>query len=132
MAEFSFTKTFDVPADRVWAFASDPQNLSRWLPTAQRSAAQGGDRVELAGESHGHRYDKTAALEVDSGAHLLSWSAPEDPGYEGWLEISGDDGRSRLMVHLSVPDDRPAAGRTEEVERGMVQALDGLADAGRA
>lgn len=131
MAEYSLTKTFDVPVDRVWAFASDLHNLPRWLPTAQRSAAQGGDRVELVGESHGHGYDVAAPLHVDSAMHRLSWSAPEEPGYQGWLQVSGDDGRSEVMVHLTVPDDRPAATRAEEVERGMAEALDGLADAAR-
>lgn len=63
--------------------------------------------------------------------HQLSWSTPEEPGYQGWLEISGDDGRSQLMVHLSVPDERPAAPGADMVERGMAEALDGLADAAR-
>ena len=33
------------------------------------------------------------------------------------------------MVHLSVPDELPAATLADEVERGMAEALDGLADA---
>lgn len=128
MAEYSMTKTFKLPADQVWAFASDAANLSRWLPTTQRSSAEEPGDVRLAGESHGHAYDMTASLRGDAQGQRLSWAAPDLPGYEGSLDISGGDGHCELTVHLRVPDDHAAAAQTEEVERGMAEALDGLAD----
>lgn len=131
MAEYALTKAFDVPVQQVWAVASDPANLARWLPTAHRSAPQGGQQVELAGESHGHRYDVSAPLRVDEAAHRLSWSAPDGRGYEGSLDVRGEGERTELTVHLSLSDELPAAGRGQEVERGMAEALEALAAAAR-
>lgn len=87
--------------------------------------------MQLAGDSHGHHYDLAASLHVDDGARRLSWSVADAPGYEGWLEISGEDSHGELTVHLSLSDESPAAAQSEEVERGMAEALDGLADAAR-
>lgn len=123
------TRTFDVPAEQVWEFASQPANISRWVPTTHRSSGGAAGEARLVGESHGHRYDATAALRMDEDARQLSWSAAGFPGYEGSLIIAGQDGRSELTVHLRLPDGHAAAAQADEVERGLAEALEGLAKA---
>ncbi len=128
MAEYSLSRTFGVGADRLWTVASDARSMSQWLPTAQRSAAQAGDRVQLAGESHGHRYDTAAALQIDAAQRRLSWSAPDEPSYHGWLQVTGDGNSGSVSIHLTVSDERPATAQGDEVERGMAETLDRLAE----
>jgi uncharacterized protein YndB with AHSA1/START domain len=131
MAQYSMTKALDAPAERVWATASDVSVLAKWLPTTHESHAAGGERVQLTGDSHGHPYDTAAPVHADEQAHRLSWSAPDGPAYAGWLQVSGDSAHAEVTLSLEIADERPAAAHGDEVQRGMSEALDRLAELSR-
>jgi hypothetical protein len=100
--------TLDVAADRARAVVSGVANVSRWLPTAQRSSAAGGEQVHVAGESHGHRYDTAAPPRQHrhTPVVLVHDGTPRVPGIAAGLRLGG---HAEVSVHVELADERPAA-----------------------
>jgi uncharacterized membrane protein len=102
MSEYERSTTIRAPAEAVLAFASDVRNLPKYLPTTHHAEPQGAERVAVAGEAKGHRYQADGYLRADRERQRLEWGSDEGH-YSGWLQVEpAGEGASRVTVHLSM------------------------------
>ena len=87
-----YTDRIDVgaPADAVFAFISDVENLPKYLPTVQGAHSHGTDRVEVDGKANGHPYASTGWFKVDPETKVMSWGSDGDNDYAGRMTVTGD------------------------------------------
>jgi uncharacterized membrane protein len=122
--EFEESMTIDAPADRVFDFVSNVQNLPKYLPTTRNAQSQPGDRVRVQGRAEGHDYDSDGYLRKDREHFRLEWGADERY-YKGRLEVQPRGAQSsEVRVHLSFKGGGTGPGPSpDEVRHGIRDAL---------
>jgi hypothetical protein len=135
MAEYERSRLVDVSAEDVFAFVTDFRNLVNYVPTVTSVEPTGQeDHVRIRGVFRGTPYDDDVWYNLDENRRRIEWSADER-AYSGWLTVSEADGRSQIVVHLSVPpyvtsSGRPITGELTDgedpYEEGLETALDSL------
>ncbi len=110
MQEYEQSQTIAAPANEVFAWVSDVENLPKYLPPIkdagiEGSAAEGspGDRVKMRVEIPDRgEFDSEGYFDVDAGARTMRWGAETERDYSGWLTVlETGDGESEVTVHLS-------------------------------
>ena len=110
MGEYQRTEIVDAPADGVFAWVSDANNLPKYLPPIKDADLEGpsapgtpGDRVKLDVEIPGRgEFESEGYLSVDKEARSMEWGAEAGRDYSGRLTVSDRaDGRSEVTVRLS-------------------------------
>ncbi|MCE6994808.1 SRPBCC family protein [Saccharothrix sp. S26] len=131
MAEYEHERTIPVDARVVFDLARDVSAMEAWLPDGLQVEPSGPERV-TGRVSMGDEIDEAEGyLATDAEQRRLEWGDLEGGGYSGWLQVDeeGPD-RSRVVLHLEVGGDHPAAvgGEAHEIaDEHLVQALDRLA-----
>lgn len=134
MAEYERSRWTNAPEDAVLRFVPDVRNLPAYLPTVQSAEPMAEDRIRLRGNSDGAAVEDVGWLHIDRDRRRLEWSDPERD-YSGWMQISGDDGGTQVVAHLSLPPHVGAGGRPltgerrgtpDPVEQGLEAAMDSL------
>jgi hypothetical protein len=134
MAEYERSRLVQASPDDVFAFVADAGNLAAFLPTVDAVEAQAEDRVLVRGETRGNDYEDDGWFRVDENRRRLEWGAAERD-YSGWLTVSGEDGGSQVVAHLSLPphvteSGRPITGELDDgsdpIEQSLEAALDSL------
>ena len=111
MKEYEQTQTIDAPAEEVFAWLSDVNNLPKYLPpvvdvSIEGPSAEGapGQRIRATLEypEGGSTFDSEGYLAVDEGRKRMEWGAEVERDYSGWLEVADAvDGQSQVTVHLN-------------------------------
>jgi len=134
MAEYERSRLVQASPDDVFAFVSNPGNLAAILPTVGAVEPEAKDRVRVRGKTGSTPYEDDGWLHVDSDRRRLEWGADEGT-YSGWMTVSGDDGGTQVVAHLSfapyvTPSGRPITGEPtsgpDPVETSLEAALDSL------
>ena len=134
MAEYERSRWVQASPNDVFAFVADAGNLAAFLPTVDAVEPQAEDRVLVRGETRGNDYEDDGWFRVDENRRRLEWGAAERD-YSGWLTVSGEDGGSQVVAHLSLPphvteSGRPITGKLENgsdpIEQSLEAALDSL------
>jgi uncharacterized protein YndB with AHSA1/START domain len=129
MTTYTHTADADVPADVLFRFLADPQNLPRYFPQMTAAEPEGGDTVHVEAEVHGHHVESEAWVRPDESARRLAWGAEGPDDYHGELQVDEvQPGRSRITVTLHSV--REAEGG--EVQEGLEQTVAALAQAAAA
>lgn len=132
--EYERSRRIDASRDDVFAFVSDIRNLQNYVPTVQSAEMVAEDRVRLQGKDSNTSYEDEGWLHIDPARYRLEWRVDER-AYSGWMTVSGIDGATEVVTHLSLTprvDDtgRPLTGeRAEEpdpIEEGLEAAMDSL------
>jgi hypothetical protein len=131
MAEYEHEQTVPVDARVVFDLARDVSAMEAWLPDGLQVEASGPERV-TGRVSMGDEIDEAEGyLAADAEQRRLEWGDLEGGGYSGWLQVDDEGpGRSRVVLHLDVGGEHPAAGGGEAHEitdEHLVQALNRLA-----
>ena len=134
MSEFEESIHVEAPAEAVFDFVSDVQNLPHYLPTVRRAAPQPGERVEVEGVVGGRHYLSDGDFRVDHGKRCMQWGSDGENQYRGWMMVGGRNGSSEVRVHLSFtprPDqaaefEAQTGDRDRTIREGMRQALDAI------
>lgn len=131
MAEYEHEQTVPVDARVVFDLARDVSAMEAWLPDGLQVEPSGPERV-TGRVSMGDEIDEAEGyLAADTEQRRLEWGDLEGGGYSGWLQVDDEGpGRSRVVLHLDVGGDHPAAGSGEAHEitdEHLVQALSRLA-----
>jgi uncharacterized protein YndB with AHSA1/START domain len=109
MKEYQQTELIDAPADEVFRWVSDVDNLPKYLPPMkdadiEGSSAEGtlGERVRLEGEIPDRgEFESEGYFHVDAENLRMEWGAEVYRDYSGWLQVAGRaDGKSEVTVHL--------------------------------
>ena len=110
MQEYEQSQTIAAPANEVFAWVSDVENLPKYLPPIkdagiEGSAAEGnpGDRVKMRVEIPDRgEFESEGYFDVDAEARTMRWGAETERDYSGRLTVvETGDGESEVTVHLS-------------------------------
>lgn len=110
MQEYEQSKVVAAPANEVFAWVSDVENLPKYLPPIkdagiEGSAAEGspGERVKMLVEIPDRgEFESEGYFDVDAEARTMRWGAEAERDYSGRLTVAeAGDGQSEVTVHLS-------------------------------
>ncbi len=114
MQEYERSIAVAAPANEVFAWLSDVDNLPKYLPPVKDADVEGpsegdnpGDKVKTRVEIPDRgEFESEGYLDVDARARTMRWGAESDRDYSGHLEvIETGDGESEVTVHLSFGSD---------------------------
>lgn len=134
MPEYERARRVDAAPEDVFAFVSDVSNMAAFVPTVEEAEPAAEGRVHVHGEVRNRPYDDDGWFRVDEARRRLEWGSDEHD-YSGWLSVSGEDGGTRVVAHLSVapfvsPSGAPLTGEPaagpDRYEQGLEAALDSL------
>ena len=128
MSEHEASRTVQAPRDSVFALVADPARLPEWLPTVQQATASltgdGTEVVDVEGDAGGGHYEDRGYWRPEAVQLRVEWGKP--PAYSGWLQVAESTGGGcEVTAHLSFTDE---SVRPDDVESGLAQALEALAD----
>lgn len=121
MADFSDSTSVSADPQRLFDFLADVSNLPRYF--ARMTDARSGDGEEVkttARMPDGQEVRGDAWFIVDEDQKRIRWGSEGDSDYHGSLEVTADDGSSRVEVHLHT--ERVAADDSE-VPEGLRSTL---------
>ena len=110
MLEYEQRVAVAAPANEVFAWVSDVENLPKYLPPIKEagiegSAAEGspGERVKMLVEIPDRgEFESEGYFDVDAEARTMRWGAEAGRDYSGRLTVAeAGDGRSEVTVYLS-------------------------------
>ena len=110
MQEYEQSQTIAAPANEVFAWVSDVENLPRYLPPIKDAGIEGpasegspGERVKMHVEIPGRReFESEGYFDVDAEARTMRWGAETARDYSGRLTVAeAGDGQCEVTVHLS-------------------------------
>ena len=110
MQEYEQRETVAAPANEVFAWVSDVENLPKYLPPIkdtgiEGSAAEGspGERVKMLVEIPDRgEFESEGYFDVDAEALTMRWGAETGRDYSGRLTVAeAGEGQSEVTVHLS-------------------------------
>jgi uncharacterized protein YndB with AHSA1/START domain len=118
MSDFEATTDINAPADEVFAYLSDIDNLSEYFERMTSAEPGEGDEVHVTADLGDRQVEADAWFTIDDGAMSLAWGSEGPNDYQGHLEVTGDAESCRVTVTLSTERD---AG--PEVDDGLEQTL---------
>ena len=109
MPEYQGSRLIQLSPDEVFAFVSDVRNLPAFVPTVREATPMPSGRVRVTGRRGAQEYADDGPVTIDVDRRRMEWRADE-LDYSGWLQVSDEDGQSRVFVHLSFrPEKIPEA-----------------------
>ena len=134
--EYEQTQTIDAPADEVFAWLSDVDNLPEYLPPVVDASIEGpsaegvpGQRVRVTLEypEGGGSFDSEGYLAVDESRRRMEWGAEVERDYSGWLEVAeGVDGQCQVTVHLNFGERSVEPEMREQTPEGRDPLAEGV------
>jgi uncharacterized protein YndB with AHSA1/START domain len=101
-AHISESYGFNAPAEIVFGVLTDPNRITRWLPTGMRAESVEADRVRVAVGSEVYQY----AVDVVGEELTLQWRSLDASGLQGTARVEDAPGGGSV-VHADV--DSPGA-----------------------
>ena len=110
MQEYEQSETVAAPANEVFAWVSDVENLPKYLPPIKEAGIEGsadegspGDRVKMLVEIPDRgEFESEGYFDVNAEALTMRWGAETGRDYSGRLTVAeAGDGQSEVTVHLS-------------------------------
>ena len=108
MQEYEQSKIVAAPANEVFAWVSDVENLPKYLPPIKDAGIEGsaagspGERVKMQVEIPDRgEFESEGYFDVDADARTMRWGTETDKDYSGYLTVAeAGDGQSEVIVHL--------------------------------
>ena len=116
MAEYTDRIDVAAPADAVFTFVSDIENLPKYLPTVHHAHPQTGERVEVDGEANGHPYHSDGWFKVDEAARTMTWGSDGENDYSGRMSVTGDGSKSEVECSLKFT---PSEGIKDSMDKNQ-------------
>lgn len=135
--QFTITRTFDVPRERIWQAWTDPAIAARWWHPHGVTTKDDSVRIDLReGGSYTYTMVSESGEEYPTGGTYLevreperlrfTWGSPGD-GDDApvvTVDLRDSDGRTEMTFHvLGVDDD---SGSPESIHDGWVEAFENL------
>ncbi|MGW5369686.1 SRPBCC family protein [Streptomyces sp. NPDC004009] len=117
-----FTRTYDLPQDRVWRLVTDPGELARWFPSRAEMDLRPGGAVTFSGDPN--MPESTGTVLVADPPRRLSF---EWGGDELRFGLEAEDGRRTRLTLTDVLADENAAARNAAGWEVCLAALDARA-----
>jgi len=117
MADYQASTTLSAPAQRVFDYLSDINNLPAYFDRMTSATPGDGETVQTtATMPDGTETAGEAWFHVDSAAKALSWGSEGPNDYHGHLEVADDGDTSTVTL---------STGRTgtDRIQQGLEQTL---------
>jgi len=110
MQEYEQSRTVAAPANEVFAWVSDVENLPKYLPPVKDAGIEGsaaagspGEKVRITVEIPDRgRFESEGYFHVDAEARTMRWGAETGRDYSGRLTVAeAGEGQSEVAVSLS-------------------------------
>ena len=135
--EYEQSQAIDAPPKEVFAWLSEVDNLSKYLPPVVDSRVEGpsaqgspGQRIRTTVEypgGEGGSFEAEGYLAVDERERRMEWGAEEGRDYSGWLTVANHgDGGSEVVVHLTFGErsaETEIENQTPEGENPMAEGI---------
>jgi uncharacterized membrane protein len=136
MPEYTDRIEVNAPADAVFAFVADVENLPKYLPTVHQAHSQGGERIEVEGEANKHPYKSDGWFKVDQSGKAMTWGSDGENDYSGKMKVSGDGSRATVecSLHFTPPQgikqsmDEHQGGPSAAMKDGLRASLQSIKD----
>lgn len=130
MAEFQDAISIRAPADRIFKFLVDLNNLPKVFPTLRTVRRTEGEKIRVQGDTGNRTYDQEGFLRLESEHRRLDWGSGGERDYSGWMVVR-DDGPndSEVVCNLHFGEDtRIGEIDNQRVENELRTALERLRD----
>lgn len=102
MAEYRSTTDVAAPADTVFDYLADVDNLPDYFARMRSAEPTGEEEVRTVAEGpHGETYEGEAWFRVDPDRRRLEWGSEGQSHYSGHLEVTSVGGGARVEVAIS-------------------------------
>lgn len=126
MSTYTHTAEADIAADVLFTYLADPTNLPRYFPQMTEAEPEGGEKVHVEAQVHGHQVSGEAWVRPNETERKLEWGAEGPDDYHGELQVEEvAPGRSRITISLHSV--REAEGT--EVQDGLEHTVAALTQA---
>jgi hypothetical protein len=126
MSTYTHTAEADIAADVLFTYLADPTNLPRYFPQMTEAEPEGGEKVHVEAQVHGHQVSGEAWVRPNEAERKLEWGAEGPDDYHGELQVEEvAPGRSRITISLHSV--REAEGT--EVQDGLEHTVAALTQA---
>ena len=113
-------------AEIVFDVMADVDRMADWLPTTLDVQDTGPNRVGVAGEADGRRYEGEGLFRAQADQLRIEWGS-SGPDYAGWAQVyHGGVGTSEVNLHLSFLGDQPQTHGGEAAERTRQEMREAL------
>ncbi|MEU1462471.1 SRPBCC family protein [Streptomyces sp. NPDC005727] len=117
-----FSRTYDLPPDRVWRLVTDPGELAGWFPSRAEIDPRPGGAIRFSGDPH--MPDSTGSVLAAEPLRHLSF---EWGGDELRFDLEAEDGRRTRLTLTDVLTAENAAARNGSGWEVCLAALDARA-----
>lgn len=116
--DFEQSATVAAPADSIFDFLADVQNVPQYLPTVKSAQPQPGERIRTQGQAGDRSYDSDGHFRVNKEARRLEWGSDGENEYSGSMEVQGDGAQSQVKGHIHFAPQPEMAQRMAERSPG--------------
>lgn len=112
--------TVSAPADTLFAYLSDVDNLPGYFARMKEArATAGSEEVHVVAQMpDGQEVEGEAWFRVDDASHHVSWGSEGENDYSGYLDVTPDGEGSSVEVHIHSPH-----GGGQDLQDGIDETL---------
>lgn len=112
--------TVSAPADTLFAYLSDVENLPGYFAAMKEAHRTGGtDEVHTVAQLDGGvEVEGEAYFRVDEARHHIDWGSEGESEYSGYLDVTPSGDGSKVEVHIHSPH-----GTEEDIASGIDETL---------
>lgn len=134
MSDYMSSITVNCPAQDVFGFVSDVENMPQYLPTLRLAESQGQGRIAIEGEAAGKPYDADGWFKVNEDTMRMQWGSDGEIRYSGHLQVvdAGTKSQVTVAIHFEPTKGQEEAfrqhvgGRDAAIKDGLCQALQSI------
>ena len=127
MSEFSTRIEIDAPAEDVFAFVIDFDNMPEYLPVTKKASPAGEGQIRMQGEMNGRTFDTVGWFQVHEFNKTMLWGAKGDNDYSGDLEVMDQGQSCVLSINVKVgslpdasdEDRKKLESRKSEIQKSL-------------
>ena len=121
MGDYQRSQSVDAPAQQLFDYLADVRNLPHYFQSMVSAEPAEGEAVHVVADVQGSERAGEAWFRVDQEGLRLEWGSEGDGGYNGSLDVTGDDSRStvELSLHTEEVD-------SDRIEQGISKTLENV------
>jgi uncharacterized membrane protein len=119
MGDYEQSRDVNAPAQALFGYLADVRNMPRYFSAMTSAEPAEGGAVHVTADVDGKEQEGEGWFKVDSNRKHLEWGSEGPNNYHGRLDVTGDDGVSRVSValHTDNTDD-------QRIDQGLTDTLD--------
>jgi len=100
MSSYQGSTSVQADAKAVFGFASNPENLAKFVPCIAQADGGLGDVIHVRGTCPHGDFLGVGSLLVEADSYRMRWNSRANLNYRGWLHVTDDGESSEVTIHL--------------------------------